>query len=129
MGWEIAPSLETRHLLTAFKRALIRRKSPKGIIFHSDRGVQYVSEDFRKELNTNEFIQSMSRKGNCYDNAPMESFFKTPKVEEVYRRKFNTIKEAKYFLFDYIERYYNRRRRHSTLGYLSPVEFREKITA
>ncbi|EQA35409.1 putative IS1236 transposase [Leptospira inadai serovar Lyme str. 10] len=129
IGWEIAPSLETRHLRTAFKRALIGRKSPKGIIFHSDRGVQYASEDFRKELNTNEFIQSMSRKGNCYDNAPMESFFKTLKVEEVYRRKFNTIKEAKYFLFDYIERYYNRRRRHSALGYLSPVEFREKITA
>ncbi|ALO25274.1 putative IS1236 transposase [Leptospira borgpetersenii serovar Mini str. 201000851] len=75
------------------------------------------------------FIQSMSRKGNCYDNALMESFFKTLKVEEVYKRKFNTIQEAQYFLFDYIERYYNRKRRHSALGYLSPVEFRERITA
>ncbi|WP_232371741.1 IS3 family transposase [Leptospira ainazelensis] len=129
IGWELGPTLETLYLLNAFEKALIRRRSPKGIIFHSDRGVQYASEDFRKALNTNEFIQSMSRKGNCYDNAPMESFFKTLKVEEVYRRKFNTIKEAKYFLFDYIERYYNRRRRHSALGYLSPVEFRERITA
>ncbi|WP_036097059.1 IS3 family transposase [Leptospira weilii] len=129
IGWELGPTLETRCLLNAFEKALIRRRHPKGIIFHSDRGVQYASEDFRKSLNTNEFIQSMSRKGNCYDNAPMESFFKTLKVEEVYRRKFYTIKEAKYFLFDYIERYYNRRRRHSALGYLSPVEFRQQITA
>ncbi|MBF3378118.1 IS3 family transposase [Leptospira borgpetersenii] len=129
IGWELGPILETHHLLNAFEKALIRRRHPKGIIFHSDRGVQYASKDFRKLLNTNEFIQSMSRKGNCYDNAPMESFFKTLKVEEVYRRKFNTIKEAKYFLFDYIERYYNKRRRHSALGYLSPVEFRERITA
>ncbi|WP_257945325.1 IS3 family transposase [Leptospira borgpetersenii] len=128
IGWELGPTLETHHLLNAFEKALIRRRHPKGIIFHSDRRVQYASKDFRKLLNTNEFIQSMSRKGNCYDNAPMESFFKTLKVEEVYRRKFNTIKEAKYFLFDYIERYYNKRRRHSALGYLSPVEFRERIT-
>ncbi|XDD50707.1 IS3 family transposase [Leptospira sp. WS92.C1] len=128
IGWELAPTLEARHLLHAFEKALMRRRSPKAVIFHSDRGVQYASEDFRKALSKNEFIQSMSRKGNCYDNAPMESFFKTLKVEEVYRRKFNTIKDAKYFLFDYIERYYNRRRRHSALGYLSPVEFREQIT-
>ncbi len=129
IGWELGSTLESKHLLKAFEKALIRREHPKKVIFHSDRGVQYASEDFRKTLNTNEFIQSMSRKGNCYDNAPMESFFKTLKVEEVYKRKFNTIKEAQYFLFDYIERYYNRRRRHSALGYLTPVEFREKITA
>ncbi|WP_162266080.1 IS3 family transposase [Leptospira weilii] len=129
IGWELGSTLETEHLLKAFKKALIRRGYPKEVIFHSDRGVQYASENFRKVLNTNNFIQSMSRKGNCYDNAPMESFFKTLKVEEVYRRKFNTIREAQYFLFDYIERYYNRRRRHSALDYLSPVEFRERITA
>ncbi|EMP82323.1 IS3 family transposase [Leptospira santarosai] len=128
IGWDLGPTLETKYLLNAFERALTRRRFPKGVIFHSDRGVQYASEDFRKALNTNGFIQSMSRKGNCYDNAPMESFFKTLKVEEVYRRKFSTIKEAKYFLFDYIERYYNRRR-HSALDYLSPIEFREQITA
>ncbi|WP_230489768.1 IS3 family transposase [Leptospira noguchii] len=129
IGWELGSTLETEHLLKAFEKALSRRGYPKEVIFHSDRGVQYASEDFRKVLNTNEFVQSMSRKGNCYDNAPMESFFKTLKVEEVYRRKFNTTREAQYFLFDYIERYYNRKRRHSALGYLTPVEFREKITA
>ncbi|WP_232423135.1 IS3 family transposase, partial [Leptospira noguchii] len=92
-------------------------------------------------LNTNEFVQSMSRKGTAMTMLPervplgsvllssLESFFKTLKVEEVYRRKFNTTREAQYFLFDYIERYYNRKRRHSALGYLTPVEFREKITA
>ncbi|EMJ94068.1 IS3 family transposase [Leptospira alstonii] len=129
IGWELGSTLETEHLLKAFERALSRRGYSKGVIFHSDRGVQYASDNFRKVLNTNEFIQSMSRKDNCYDNAPMESFFKTLKVEEVYRRKFNTMKEAQYFLFDYIERYYNRKRRHSALGYLTPVEFRERITA
>ncbi|UML82140.1 IS3 family transposase [Leptospira kirschneri] len=141
IGWELGSTLETEHLLKAFEKALSRRGYPKEVIFHSDRGVQYASEDFRKVLNTNEFVQSMSRKGNCYDNAPrtrpiesvllssLESFFKTLKVEEVYRKKFNTTREAQYFLFDYIERYYNRKRRHSALGYLTPVEFREKITA
>ncbi|WP_081654715.1 IS3 family transposase [Leptospira alexanderi] len=141
IGWELGSTLETEHLLKAFEKALSRRRYPKEVIFHSDRGVQYASDDFRKVLNTNEFVQSMSRKGNCYDNAPgtrfiesvplsfLESFFKTLKVEEVYRRKFNTIREAQYFLFDYIERYYNRKRRHSALGYLTPVEFRERITA
>ncbi|WP_017854437.1 IS3 family transposase [Leptospira interrogans] len=129
IGWELGSTLETEHLLKAFEKALSRREYPKKVIFHSDRGVQYASNDFRKALNTNKFIQSMSRKGNCYDNAPMESFFKTLKVEEVYRRKFNTIRETQYFLFDYIERYYNRRRRHSALGYLSPVEFRVKNSA
>ncbi|WP_244265091.1 IS3 family transposase [Leptospira alexanderi] len=129
IGWELGSTLETEHLLKAFEKALSRRGYPKEVIFHSDREVQYASDDFRKVLNTNEFIQSMSRKGNCYDNAPMESFFKTLKVEEVYRRKFNTIQKAQFFLFDYIERYYNRRRRHSALGYLSPVEFRVKNSA
>ncbi|WP_061206905.1 IS3 family transposase [Leptospira santarosai] len=126
VGWELGSTLETKHLLKVFESALSRRGYPKGVIFHSHRGVQYASEDFRKALNTNEFIQSMSRKGNCYDNAPMESFFKTLKVEEVYKRKFNTIQEAQFFLFDYIERYYNRKRRHSALDYMSPVEFRKK---
>ncbi|AXR68706.1 IS3 family transposase [Leptospira mayottensis] len=72
VGWELGWTLETRHLLTAFEKALSRRGYPKEVIFHSDRGVQYASDDFRKALNTNEFIQSMSRKGNCYDNAPMD---------------------------------------------------------
>ncbi|EMN89558.1 IS3 family transposase [Leptospira weilii] len=129
IGWELGSTLETEHLLKAFEKALSHRGYPKEVVFHSDRGVQYASDNFRKVLTTNQFIQSMSRKGNCYDNAPMESFFKTLKVEEVYKRKFDTIREAQYFLFDYIERYYNRKRRHSALGYLSPVEFRIKNSA
>lgn len=123
IGWALDDHMRTDLVLTAFRRAVRSKQPPSGVIFHSDRGVQYASTDFRTELKGLGFIQSMSGKGNCYDNAPMESFFGTLKVEEVYRRRYANLDDAKRNLFDYIEVFYNRKRRHSRLGYLSPAEF------
>lgn len=123
VGWSFANHLRADLLIEAFRRALFNRQPGQGLIFHSDRGVQYASDSFRKELKLHKFRQSMSRKGNCYDNAPMESFFARLKVEEVYRNKYRTIAEARRNLFDYIDGFYNRKRKHSRLGYLSPIEY------
>lgn len=113
---------------TALKQAILRRNPDKGLIHHSDRGSQYASNDFKALLAQNEFIGSMSRKGNCWDNAVAESFFHTLKVELIYRLRFKTREEAKRIIFEYVEIYYNRKRAHSTLGYLSPFEY-EKLAA
>jgi transposase InsO family protein len=96
------------------------------LIFHSDRGSQYASNDFKAILAKNKFIGSMSKKGDCWDNAVAESFFHTLKVELVYRNKFKTRKEAKQMIFEYIEMYYNCKRAHSTLGYFSPAEYERR---
>ena len=96
-------------------------------IFHSDQGVQYASEGFRKILRENKIRQSMSRRGNCYDNAITESFFHTLKTELIKQNKYKSRLEARLSLFEYIEIFYNRKRLHSSLGYLSPVEY-EKFT-
>lgn len=93
------------------------------LIFHSDRGIQYSCNDFKQQLEGLPVRQSMSRKGNCWDNAVAESFFKTMKTELVYHVEFQTRKQAKTALFEYIEIWYNRERRHSSLGYLTPAEF------
>jgi len=116
-------------VIEALKRALIKRGYPKGVIFHSDRGVQYACTEFRKFLKELKFKQSMSRKGNCYDNAPTESFFRTFKVEEVYRKKYLNFEIAKRNIFDYIEVFYNRIRKHSKLEYLSPIQYVTKLSA
>jgi putative transposase len=108
------------------RKALLRRRPEKGLLVHSDRGVQYASSDFRRVLNENGCIQSMSRKGNCWDNALAESFFHTLKTQLLYHRNPTNKLEAEQALFLYIEAYYNRRRRHSSLGYLSPANFEEK---
>ena len=92
-------------------------------MIHSDRGIQYVSDDFRAMLKKQGFIQSMSRKGNCWDNAVAESFFHTIKTQMVHHRKFRNVVEAEQALFYYIEAYYNRRRKHSTNSYKSPVNY------
>lgn len=108
-----------------FKRmALANRKPEKGMVFHSDRGVQYACGAFKEALSQAgaNIRQSMSRKGNCWDNAPMESFYKTLKAEEVNRHHFRTKQEAKLVIFEYIEGWYNRKRLHSTLGYLTPCQ-------
>ena len=97
-----------------------------GLIFHSDRGVQYACNDFRDLLKEHKAVQSMSGKGNCYDNAVSESFFGTLKTELVYPTRFRTRAEARAAIFDYIEIFYNRQRRHSALGYLSPAEFERR---
>ena len=110
-------------VIQAMKQAILRRNPKKGLILHSDRGSQYAGNDFKAVLSQNEFIGSMSRKGNCWDNAVAESFFHTLKVELIYKNLFKTRDEAKRKIFEYVETYYNRRRAHSTLGYLSPLEY------
>ena len=101
-------------------------KSSSGLILHSDRGRQYVSFAFQKILSKHHLLPSMSRKGNCYDNACAESFFKTLKMELVYHERYQTRQEAHSSLFEYIEHFYNRVRLHSSLGYLSPEQFERR---
>ena len=112
--------------LQALKQAILRRTPPKGLICHSDRGSQYAGNDFKALLAQHEFIGSMSKKGDCWDNAVAESFFHTLKVELIHRTKFMTREEAKRKIFEYVEMYYNRKRAHSTLGYLSPFEYEKQ---
>ena len=123
VGWAMSDRLTSEMVIKALHQAIGRRRPPPRCIFHSDRGVQYASTDFRAVLNGNGFIQSMSRKGNCYDNAVAESFFHTLKTEHVYDHRYETRAEARQSIFEYIEMFYNRQRRHSALGYRSPVSF------
>ncbi len=125
IGWSVSKRINGQLTLDALQKALMRRPPAEGLIHHSDQGRQYAAFAYRKLLEDNQIAQSMSGKGNCYDNAVMESFFKTLKVELIYRYRFRTREEAKKRLFDYIEIYYNRQRRHSALGYLTPAEFEE----
>jgi len=110
----------------ALKQAALRRNPPEGLIHHSDRGSQYASGDYQELLQKHEMTPSMSRKGDCWDNAVAESFLHTLKVELVNRYRFKTREEAKREIFEYIEMYYNRKRTHSALGYLSPFEFEKR---
>jgi transposase InsO family protein len=110
-------------VLQAMQQAILRRSPAKGLILHSDRGSQYAGNDFKALLAQNEFVGSMSKKGDCWDNAVAESFFHTLKVELIHRRKFKTRDDAKGKIFEYVEMYYNRKRAHSTLGFLSPFEY------
>jgi transposase InsO family protein len=124
VGWACSTSLKTDFVNLACARALRDRRPPPGLISHSDRGVQYASEAHRHLLQHHQVLQSMSRKGNCYDNAAKESFFSLLKCEALpLTGIFNTRKEALAELFKYIETEYNRTRMHSSLGYLSPVDF------
>jgi len=123
VGWSVGCKIDTELLLKAFNKAIKSRKPDKNLIFHSDRGVQYCSEKFRDALKAHKMIQSMSRKGNCWDNACAESFFKSLKIEWIYDTIFKSQEDAKFSIFEYIEIFYNRKRLHSTLGYLSPHDF------
>jgi transposase InsO family protein len=107
--------------------ALRQRKPARGLIHHSDRGVQYASADYRATLADHGLVASMSRKGNCYDNATMEAFWSSLKNELVHRRHFITRAEARTAIFDYIEAFYNRTRRHSSLGYQSPLDYESTL--
>ncbi len=128
VGWSMADHLRSELAIDALDMAVLHRNPPEGLIFHSDRGIQYASKDFREKIKSYKMIQSMSRKGNCWDNAPAESFFSTLKIEEVYRqKKYKTREEARIRIFEYIEGFYNRQRSHSFLDFMSPVQYEEFI--
>ncbi len=110
-------------MIVALRAALLLRRPDAGLLCHSDRGSQYASSDYQRQLAQAGIVCSMSRPGNCYDNAVMESFFGTLKRELVYRRDFDTRLKARTEVFWWIETWYNRQRRHSALGYVSPEEF------
>ena len=128
VGLAMDKSITDRLTQQALKQAILRRNPPKGLICHSDRGSQYAANDFKALLTQHEFIGSMSKKGDCWDNAVAESFFHTLKVELTHRYIFKTREEAKRKIFEYVEMYYNRRRTHSALGYLSPFEFENRAS-
>jgi len=123
IGWSMSDRIDKELTQNALNMALQAREPGKTIMHHSDQGAEYSSKDYRKLLNDNNMVISMSRKANCYDNAVVESFFKTIKTELTRRNKFNTKDEARSVIFEYIEVFYNRKRMHSTLGYLSPIEY------
>jgi len=123
VGWSMGDRLTKEIVITAVSNAIIRRNLAGDVIFHSDQGIQYACDVFRNFLKRNKITQSMSRKGICYDNAITESFFHTLKTEHVYFCQYRTREEAKRSIFDYIEVYYNRERRHSAIGYMSPDQF------
>jgi len=125
VGWAMSDRITQDIVINAFLMAVWRRKPEAGLIFHSDRGSQYAANDFRGLLDQHGFIQSMSGKGNCYDNAVAESFFHTLKTEVIYHEKYLTRDQARQSVFEYIEVFYNRVRKHSTLGYCSPWEFEQ----
>lgn len=129
VGWSMSECIDRRLVLGALSMAVVNRGIPvAGVLHHSDRGSQYACEDYRQALRDYRFSVSMSRKGNCWDNAVAESFFSTLKVELIHQRQFATRDEARSAVFEYIEVFYNRRRRHSALGYLTPAEFEAKTT-
>jgi putative transposase len=123
VGWSVSTSLRVDGVLNAFKRAVWRRNPGRGVLIHSDRGVQFCCGAFKEAVQYYGFVQSMSRKGNCWDNAVAESFMKTIKTELIYQMDLIDIKHAEQVLFDYIEMFYNRKRLHATLGYVSPAMF------
>lgn len=127
VGWAMGATLNTAVPLAALMMALRKRKPAAGLVHHSDRGVQYASADYRSALAAHGLVASMSRKGNCYDNAVMEVFWSSLKNELVHRRHFATRAEARTAIFDYIEAFYNRTRRHSSLGYQSPLDYESTI--
>ena len=123
IGLGMSEKIDTDLVIKSLNQAVIHRKKPANLILHSDRGTQYTSSEYKKFAEENKFNLSMSAKGNCYDNAPMESFFHTLKTEHVFFNKYKTKSEAMISIFEYIEVFYNRERYHSSLGYMSPVEF------
>jgi putative transposase len=126
VGWAMSHRIDTALVLQALNMALAHRQPPAKLLFHSDRGVQYAAADFRDALASARLIASMSRKGNCYDNAFMESFWSTLKWELVYRTEFVSHQQARTAIFDYIECFYNPKRLHSALDFRSPVDFETK---
>jgi putative transposase len=126
VGWSMSTSMTAQLVIDALLMAIWRRGKPDALLHHSDQGSQYTSEPFRLLLADNGVSCSMSRSGNVWDNAAMESFFSSLKTERTARKVYRSRAEAKADVFDYIERFYNPKRRHSTLGYLSPIEFERR---
>jgi putative transposase len=127
VGWSIDTSLSTRLPLTALQSAIDRRRPDAGLLHHSDRGCQYTSEDYQVALHALDISVSMSRKGNCWDNAVAESFFSTLKLELIHRRDWNDVDDVRRAVFEYIEVFYNRKRLHSSLGYKTPAMVEEEF--
>lgn len=127
VGWSLSKGLSAKHtVIAAWKKATTNRRITQPIIFHSDRGIQYAYAAFRNYLNHSKLVtQSMSRKGNCWDNAVAESFFKSIKTELIYHHNYQTREQAELQIFKYIEIWYNRKRRHSTLNGKTIVEFNQ----
>lgn len=126
VGWALDTSMTEQLITDALHMAFKRREIEPGLIVHSDRGVQYRSQGYVDFMRRHGATPSMSRKGNCWDNAPMESFFSRLKVELIYTEQFGSIEEAKSGIFEYIEVFYNRLRRHSAIGYVAPAEFERR---
>jgi putative transposase len=126
VGWSMSATMTAQLVTDALVMAIWRRGKPDALLHHSDRGSQYTSEQFQRLMADHGVICSMSRSGNVWDNAAMESFFSSLKTERTARKTYRSRDEAKADVFDYIERFYNPKRRHSTLGYLSPMEFEMK---
>ena len=127
VGWSMSDDLKAQGVAAALQMAIARRKPGAGLLHHSDRGVQYACIDYRELLARHGIVASMSRLGNCYDNAVAESFFNTLKTERVHRTRYRTRAEARASMFQWIECWYNRRRRHSSLGHVSPEAFEAQI--
>lgn len=123
VGWSMADHMRTKLVNDALLMAIWQRKPAKGLLWHSDRGSQYASDSHRALLKQHGIRQSMSRKGNCWDNAVSESFFHTLKTELIHHQTYQTRDEAKQAVFEYIEVFYNRERLHSANGYLSPLDY------
>ena len=129
VGWSMNDSVNTDLTLNALKMAYATRNPGPGLIHHSDRGCQYASSTYQLFLQSKSAVCSMSRKGNCWDNAVVESFFHSLKTEMIYSERFNTRNEAKAKIFDWIEVFYNRQRLHSTLGYMAPAQYEARSVA
>lgn len=123
VGWQLSDRMKRGLAMEALRRAIALRRPPPGLIHHSDRGSQYCSDDYRRMLRDNGFVASMSGRGNCYDNAMVETVFKTIKSELIWRTSFATRDQASKAIGQYIEGFYNPRRRHSSLNYVSPATF------
>jgi putative transposase len=127
VGWAMSPILDAPLVIAALRMALSQRRPAGSLIIHSDRGTQFASAAFRQVLAQHGLVASMSRKGNCYENAFIESFWSSLKYELIYHRRFASRAEARTAIFDYIETFNNRTRLHSSLAYLSPVSFESKL--
>ena len=123
VGWAMSDSLHRQIAIDALQMAIATRRPEPGLLHHSDRGCQYASEEYQALLDEAQIVGSMSRKGNCYDNAPAESFLGTFKTELVFHREYATRDQARLDIFEYIEVFYNRSRHHSALDYQTPVNF------